>query len=55
LAVLGCPKHEFLRHNIATARAHKAMPKSEMKKFSGVMSDKRKQALDRKFQNHIDA
>jgi hypothetical protein len=55
VAVLGCPKHEFLRHNVATARAHKPMPKSEMKKFSDVMSEKYKQALDRKFQNHIDA
>ena len=55
VAVLGCPKHEFLRHNVATARDYKPMPKNEMKKFSDVMSEKYKQALDLKFQNHLDA
>jgi predicted aldo/keto reductase-like oxidoreductase len=55
VAVLGCPKHEFLRHNVATARAYKPMPKGERKKFSDVMSEKYKQALDLKFQNHVDA
>ena len=55
VAVLGCPKHEFLRHNVATARAHTAMSKAERKKLSDVMSEKYKQALDLKFQNHIDA
>jgi len=55
VAVLGWPKHEFLRHNVATARAFQPMSKSERKKFSDVMSEKYKQALDRKFQHHVDA
>jgi aryl-alcohol dehydrogenase-like predicted oxidoreductase len=55
VAVMGCPKHEFLQHNVAAVRAYKPMPKSEMKKLSDVMSEKYKQALDLKFQNHVDA
>lgn len=55
VAVMGCPKHEFLEHNVATVRAYKPMPKKEMKKFSDVMSEKYKQALDLKFQDHVDA
>ncbi|MCB1022425.1 MAG: aldo/keto reductase [Bryobacterales bacterium] len=55
VAVMGCPKHEFLHENVASVRAYKPMSKSEMKKFSGVMSEKYKQALDLKFQRHLDA
>ena len=55
VAVLGCPKHEYLKHNVATARVYKPMPKAEMKRLSDVMSEKYKQALDLKFQNHVDA
>ena len=55
VAVMGCPKHEFLRHNVATVRAYKPMSKGEMKKLSDVMSEKYKQALDLKFQDHVDA
>jgi len=55
VAVMGCPKHEFLRHNVATVRSLKPMSKGEMKKFSDVMSEKYKQALDLKFRDHVDA
>ncbi len=54
-AVLGCPKHEFLRHNASTVRAHQPMSKARRKKLSDVMSEKYKQALDLKFQSHVDA
>ena len=55
VAVVGCPKHEYLKHNIATARAFQPMSKKDMKRFSGEMSERYKQALDLKFQSHIDA
>ena len=55
VAVMGCPKHEFLRENVASVRSYKPMPEKEMKKFSDVMSEKYKQALDLKFQSHVDA
>ena len=54
VAVVGCPKHEYLKHNVATARAFQPMSKKEMKRFSGEMSERYKQALDLKFQNHVD-
>ena len=55
VAVMGCPKHEFLHHNVATVRTLKPMSKGEMKKFSDGMSEKYKQALDLKFRDHVDA
>ncbi len=55
VAVVGCPKHEYLAENIATARAFKPMSKSEMKELSTRLSEKYKTALDLKFQNHVDA
>ncbi len=55
VAVVGCPKHEYLAHNIATARKFKPLSQSQMKNLSTRMSEKYKMALDRKFQNHLDA
>ncbi len=55
VAVAGCPKHEYLRLNVASARAYQPMPKKEMQHFSDGMSERYKQALDLKFQDHIDA
>ena len=55
MAVVGCPKREFLDHNVATARAFRPMAPAEMERFSNEMSEKYKQALDLKFQSHIDA
>lgn len=54
-AVVGCPKHEHLEANVATARGFRPMSKQDREKFSGEMSERYKQALDLKFQNHVDA
>jgi predicted aldo/keto reductase-like oxidoreductase len=54
-AVVGMPKLEFIRQNIAWAKAFKPMSKSEMKEFSQRMADANKLALDRKFLHHVDA
>ncbi len=54
-AVVGMPKLEFVRQNIAWAKAFKPMPKSEMKTLSQRLSDANKVALDWKFQDHVDA
>lgn len=55
VAVVGCPKHEYLKHNVETARAFAPMSKSQMKSFSNEMSERYKEALDLKFRNHVDA
>lgn len=55
VAVVGCPEHAHLHHNISTARAHKTMSKKDRRRFSDEMSERYKQALDLKFQSHIDA
>jgi len=54
-AVVGCPQHTHLEQNVATARDFRPMSKKERRTFSGEMSDRYKQALDLKFQNHVDA
>lgn len=54
-AVVGCPQHTHLQQNLATARSFKPMPANERKSFSGEMSERYKQALDLKFQSHVDA
>jgi aryl-alcohol dehydrogenase-like predicted oxidoreductase len=54
-AVVGMPRLEFVRQNIAWAKAFKPMPKGEMREFSQRLSDANKAALDRKFRRHIDA
>jgi len=54
-AVVGMPKLEFVRQNVAWARAFKPMPKPEMKEFSRRLADANKLALDRKFRDHVDA
>lgn len=53
-AVVGMPKLEFVRQNIAWAKDFKPMSKSEMKQFSQRLADANKVALDRKFRDHID-
>src|SRR5437763_8289272 len=55
LVTVGMPKPEFIDHNVAMAKAYKPMPKSEMHELSKRLSDKKKNALDRFFSNHIDA
>ena len=53
-AVVGMPKPEFIRQNVAWAKAFKPMAKAEMKEFSQRMAEANKLALDRKFRNHVD-
>ncbi len=54
-AVVGMPKPELIKQNVAWVKAFKPMDKAEMKEFSQRMADANKLALDRRFQNHIDA
>jgi len=54
-AVVGCPEHAHLHHNVAVARAHQPMSKKDRRRFSDEMSERYKQALDLKFESHVDA
>jgi predicted aldo/keto reductase-like oxidoreductase len=53
-AVLGMPKLEHIVDNVRMAKAFRPMPPSEMKQFSGSLSEKNKEALDRFFSQHVD-
>ena len=55
VAVIGCPKHEHLTRNVETARSFQAMEPTEMRRYSDQLSERYKQALDRVFEDHIDA
>ena len=55
VAVIGCPKHEHLRRNVETARSFQPMEPTEMKRYSDGLSLRYKQALDRVFEDHVDA
>lgn len=52
--VVGMPKLDFVDRNIATAKAFKAMPKPEMKRFSDELSLEHKARLDAWFHGHVD-
>jgi len=54
-AVVGMPKLEYLEENVRHAKAFQPLPAAEMREMSGRLSSRNKQALDRFFQNHIDA
>ena len=54
-AVIGMPKREMIDHNVAMAKAFHPLPPGEMKKLSGELAEKHKVALDRFFQDHVDA
>lgn len=54
-AVVGMPKSEHIEENIRLAKAFKPLPNSEMKRISGVLSEKNKAALDLFFRTHVDA
>ncbi len=54
VAVVGMPKMEFIRQNIAVAKAFKPLPKGEMKELSERMAGANKVALDRHFADHVD-
>jgi aryl-alcohol dehydrogenase-like predicted oxidoreductase len=55
LAVVGMPKLELIAENVRLAKTFRPMPKDEMQTLSAALSTKNKLALDRYFQNHIDA
>ncbi len=54
-AVIGMPKIEFLEANIATAKAFRPMPPTEMRRLSTDLAAKHKASLDHFFAHHIDA
>ena len=54
-AVIGMPKPEHLEENVRVAKAFRPMPLEEMRRMSGALSEKNRLALERYFQNHIDA
>ena len=53
--VIGMPKVEHVEQNIATAKAFKPMPLEEMRRMSGELAPKNRLALERFFQDHVDA
>jgi predicted aldo/keto reductase-like oxidoreductase len=53
--VIGMPKVEHLERNVEVAKAFKPMPLDEMRRMSGELAPKNKLALERYFQNHVDA
>lgn len=55
VAVVGMPKLEFLEQNVEIVKAYTPMAPAEMRELSTTLSSKNKEALDRRFQNHIDA
>ena len=55
LAVVGMPKLELIDENVRLAKSFRPMAQGEMQKLSQALSSKNKLALDRYFQNHIDA
>jgi len=54
-AVVGMPKLEHIDDNVRLAKAFKRLPAAEMRRMSGMLSEKNKQALDRFFLHHVDA
>ncbi len=52
--VVGMPRLDFIDQNIATAKAFKPMPASEMKKFSDELATEHKARLDTWFHGHVD-
>ncbi len=53
-AVVGMPKLEFIRQNVAWAKAFKPMPAAERREFSQRLAGANKLALDLKFRDHVD-
>lgn len=54
-AVVGMPKVEFIDENIKVAKAFRPLPPGEMRQISGELSGAHKAALDRYFNDHVDA
>jgi predicted aldo/keto reductase-like oxidoreductase len=53
--VIGMPKPEHLEENVRVAKAFRPMPLDEMRRMSGELSAKNRLALERYFQDHVDA
>jgi uncharacterized protein len=53
--VIGMPKVEHLERNVAAAKAFQPMPLEEMRRMAGELAPKNRLALERFFQNHLDA
>ena len=54
-AVVGMPQLEHIEDNARLAKAFQPLPPAEMKRMSGSLSQKNKQALDLFFKHHVDA
>ena len=54
-AVVGMPQLEHIEDNARLAKAFQPLPPAEMKRMSGSLSEKNKQALDLFFKHHVDA
>jgi predicted aldo/keto reductase-like oxidoreductase len=53
--VVGMPKLEHIEENVRLAKAFQPLSDSEMKRISGTLSEKNKEALDLFFSKHVDA
>jgi predicted aldo/keto reductase-like oxidoreductase len=54
-AVVGMPKLVHIEEKVRLAKAFQPLPPSEMKRISGTLSEKNKEALDLFFSTHVDA
>lgn len=54
-AVVGMPTLEYLREDVKVAANFQPMPAEEMKRFSKELAGANKQAMDHRFQCHVDA
>ena len=54
-AVVGMPKFEFIDENVQLAKSFSPLSKPTMKDLSGKLALKHKAAIDRFFENHVDA
>jgi uncharacterized protein len=54
-AVVGMPKLAHIAENVQLARSFTPLPKSEMERISGGLSEKHKARLDLFFSTHVDA
>lgn len=54
-AVVGMPKLEHLKQNVELARSFRPLPAEEMRQLMEQVASRKKLALDRFFQQHLDA
>jgi aryl-alcohol dehydrogenase-like predicted oxidoreductase len=53
--VIGMPKVEHIEQNVAVAKGFKPLTAPEMRKISGDLSEKNRNALNIYFRDHVDA